>query len=157
MKCIICSKETNNENQICEKCLLKQQKQELKEAKLRLKQSRFEQVDNENDPEYGRMVYTTGMRSGIISIVSAVFALIFSIFVIPGFIFGLLALVEGIITLVDVIRNNKRGHKRMLPLAFAIIGICSSIIAFIIAFLSVLSVIIFLIFGTPILILAIIF
>lgn len=157
MKCIICSKETNNENQICEKCLLKQQKQELKEAKLRLKRSCFEQVDNENDPEYGRMVYTTGMRSGIISIVSAVFALIFSIFVIPGFIFGSLALVEGIITLVDVIRNNKRGHKRILPLAFAIIGICSSIIAFIIALSSVLSVIIFLLFGTHIFILAIIF
>ena len=154
MKCIICSKETKNENEICDKCLHKQKKRELKEAKLKLKKSHFEQVDYEHDPEYGRMVYTTGMRSSIISLASAATALLFSIFIVPGFIFGLLGLVEGIITLVDVIRNNNRGHKRILPLGFSIGGISVSVLAFIIAGMSLFSIIFFLFFGTPILLLA---
>lgn len=157
MKCIICSRKTENEKEICDKCLRKQQKEELKKAKKSLVKAGFEQVDQEHDPEYGRMVYTTGMRSSIISLISSISALMFSLFIVPGFIFGLLGIVEGITTLVDVIRNNKRGHKRMLPLAFGIIGISGSVIACINSFLSVLSIIIFLAFGTPIFILALIF
>lgn len=154
MKCIMCSKETNNEKEICDKCQEKQDKEKAKQAKLRAKNPKFEKVDSENSPEYGRMVYTTGMRSGIISLVSAVTSLLFSIFIIPGLIFGILAIVEGALTIVDVVRNNRRGHKRMLPLAFGIIGTCGGAIALIITFLSVLSVIIFFITGTPVLILA---
>lgn len=156
MKCIICSRKTENENEICDKCLKKQQKEELKNAKKNLAKARFEQVDQEHNPEYGRMVYTTGMRSAIISLISSISALMFSFFIVPGFIFGLLGFVEGIITLVDVIRNNKRGHRRMIPLAFGVIGISGSIIACISAFLSLLSIIIFLTLGRTIFILALI-
>jgi hypothetical protein len=156
MKCIICSKETNNENEICDKCHSKQKKRELKDAKMKLKRAQFEQVDYEHEPEYGRMVYTTGMRSSIISLSSSIAALLLSIFVLPGFIFGLLGLVEGIITLIDVIRNNKRGHKRMLPLAFAIVGIFLSLIAFVIAVLSIVSIVALLVFDASILILALV-
>lgn len=155
MKCIMCSKETNSDNQLCDKCDKKLKKEEEKQAKARLKQSKFQQVDYDHDPEYGRMVYTTGMRSSIISLVSAITAVIFSVFIVPGFIFGLLALVEGIITLVDVIRNNRRGHKRMLPLAFAIIGLCGAGLSFIISMLSIISIIVFLTTGTAILFLGI--
>lgn len=157
MKCIICSKETKNENEICDKCQIAERKKELKEAKKRLKQSKFEQVDCEHDPEYGKTIYPTGMRSSIISLTSSLTALVFSFFIVPGFIFGVLGLVEGIITIIDVIRNNRLGHKRMLPLAFGIAGVSASCLAFIFALISIISVVVFLISGIPILILAIIF
>lgn len=154
MKCIMCSKETNSEKEICEKCQNKADKEKEKEIKNKAKHPKFEQVDSENNPEYGRMVYTTGMRSGIISLVSSIFALLLAIFILPGLIFGILAIVEGIITIVDVVRNNRRGHKRMLPLAFGIIGTSAGAISLIITFLSVLSVIIFIVTGRVALILA---
>lgn len=141
MKCIMCSKETNNVDQICDKCLVKKTKAEHKQAKARLRKSKFVQVDFENEPEYGKNVYPTGMRSGIICLISAIVAMLFALFILPGFIFGVLAFVEGIITLVDVIKNNRRGHKRMLPLAFAIVGICGSFVAFLITLLSIISII----------------
>ena len=151
MKCIKCSKETKNENELCDKCAAKQKlkdsKKEFIQAKKDFKRAKFEQINENSAALYGKPVETTGLRSSIICIASAAAAILFSLFIIPGFIFGALAFVEGIIALVDVIRNNRRGHRRIVPLALAILGLIGSVIAVIISILSAVSVIIFLIFG----------
>ncbi len=151
MKCIKCSKETKNENELCDKCAAKQKlkdsKKELAQAKKDLKKAKFEQINENSAAQYGKPVETTGLRSSIICFASAIAAILFSLFIIPGLIFGALAFVEGIIALVDIIRNNRRGHRRILPLAFAILGLIGSIVAITISILSVISVAIFLIFG----------
>lgn len=158
MKCIKCSKETKNENELCAKCLAKEElakkkeeialrKQEIKQVKKDLKRAKFEQISDE--PYYGKLITTTGLRSSIISLSSGVAAIFFSLFILPGFIFGLLSLVEGIIAIIDVIRNNRRGHRRMLPLAFGIIGVVFSAIAMLISFAMVVSIIIFIALGIP--------
>lgn len=151
MKCIKCSKETNNEQEICEKCLKKEEnkrkKEELKQAKKDMKKAKFEQIDIDEEIHYGQNVLPTGLRSSIVSISSSVAAIVLSLLILPGFIFGFLALVEGIITIVDVIRNNKRGKRRMLPLALAIMGIIISGLAIVFAFVSALSVLIYILSG----------
>lgn len=158
MKCIKCSKETNNEQEICQKCLEKEEnkrrKKELAEAKKELKKARFEQIESDEEPCYGKNVMPTGLRSSIVSLSSAVAALLLSLLVLPGLIFGFLALVEGIITLVDVFRNNKKGKRRMLPLAFAILGIIISSIAIIFSAVQALSIIVYILIGVPFLFIA---
>lgn len=154
MKCIKCSKETKNENELCEKCLakenLKKSKAELKQAKKDLKKAKFETIDIDTEPAYGKTIIPTGLRSGIISLSSGVAALFFTLLILPGLIFGFLSLVEGVITIIDVIRNNKIGKRRLFPLAFAIVGICLSIIAIIISLIFLLSVVMYLLGSTTI-------
>lgn len=158
MKCIKCSKETNNENNVCDKCLAKekvaqtkleirQSKKELKLAMKELKKAKFKKIEGEAEPCYGKQVIATGLRSSIISLSSAITGILTSGLLLPGIIFGFLGLVEGIIALVDIIRNNRRGHRRMLPLAFAIIGILGSAIALCLAVFFLLSVIVYLLGG----------
>ena len=96
------------------------------------------------EAKYGKGVIPTGLRSGIICISSAVAAFLLSHVILPGLIFGFLSIVEGVITIVDVIRNNKRGKKSMIPLAFSISGIIISLVAIIISVLCAISVLIYL-------------
>ena len=152
MKCIKCSQETNNENELCEKCAEKENKKaikiEFKKNKKLLKIGKFNKVEDETlEKLETKVATTTGTNACIVSVISSISGIITSMLIVPGFIFSFLGLVEGLVGLISSIRNKPKSYKNVISLVFSIVGFQLSLIALLLTITNFIILVVYLVTG----------
>ena len=134
MECVKCSRETKNGNELCNKCLKKEEKEfkknKLRENKKLLANGKFKKITNEEIKKTRIRVATTkGINACIISFISAITSVCTSILIVPGFIFGIIGLVEAVLSFIYSIINRPKSYKNLLSLFLSFFAFLFSLIA----------------------------